>query len=305
MFVPLASFGSTRSWRGQARIRFVLLSALLLLAAQPAASQTAEQVDSVLNRIEWRNIGPAIMGGRVDDFAVVESDPKVMWVATASAGVWKTENYGITWIPQFQNEAVSSVGSIAVAASDPSVIWVGSGEPANRQSSSWGNGVYVSRDGGTTWSHRGLADTHHIGRVLVHPTDPDTVYVAALGHLWGPNEERGVFRTRDGGETWDKVLYHDDNTGAVELAMDPESPDTVYAALYQRRRRAYGFAGGGPGSGIHRTSDGGDTWMKLAGGLPAGDTGRIGLDVYRGDPRSSMPSSRTRRAASSVPRTRV
>ena len=285
MFVSLASFGSTRSWRRQARIRFVLLSALLLLAAQPAAAQTAEQVDSVLNRIEWRNIGPAIMGGRVDDFAVVESDPKVMWVATASAGVWKTENYGITWIPQFQNEAVSSVGSIAVAASDPSVVWVGSGEPANRQSSSWGNGVYVSRDGGTTWSHKGLADTHHIGRVLVHPTDPDTVYVAALGHLWGPNEERGVFRTRDGGETWDKVLYHDDNTGAVELAMDPESPDTVYAALYQRRRRAYGFAGGGPGSGIHRTSDGGDTWMKLAGGLPAGDTGRIGLDVYRGDPR--------------------
>ena len=279
MYFP---FASSRT-RGSGS-RF-LLTAILLLAAAPAASQTAEQVESVLNRIEWRNIGPAIMGGRIDDIAVVESDPKVFWVGTASAGVWKTENHGVTWIPQFQNEEVSSIGSIAVAASDPSVVWVGTGEPANRQSSSWGNGVYVSNDGGTNWTHKGLEDTHHIGRVLVHPTDPGTVYVAALGHLWGPNEERGVYRTRDGGETWDRVLSGDENTGAVELAMDPESPDTLYAALYQRRRRAYGFAGGGPGSGIHRTTDGGDTWMKLGGGLPEGDTGRIGLNVYRRDPR--------------------
>ena len=266
----------------RAGLRFAL--PLLLLGA-PSAAQTPEQVDSVLNRLEWRNIGPAIMGGRIDDVAVVESDPRILWVATASAGVWKTENHGITWTPQFQNEAVSSIGAIAVAPSDPSVVWVGTGEPANRQSSSWGNGVYVSTDGGVTWTHKGLEDTHHIGRVLVHPTDPDTVHVAALGHLWGPNEERGVFRTRDGGDTWDRVLYHDEDTGAVEMAMDPESPDTIYAALYQRRRRAYGFAGGGPGSGIHRTTDGGDTWMQLGGGLPDGDTGRIGLDVYRRDPR--------------------
>ena len=279
MFLTLSSFRNPRS-------RFLFLrTAILLLVAAPAASQTAEQVESVLNRIEWRNIGPAIMGGRIDDIAVVESDPKVFWVGTASAGVWKTVNHGITWIPQFQNEEVSSIGSIAVAPSDPSVVWVGTGEPANRQSSSWGNGVYVSMDGGTTWTHKGLEDTHHIGRVLVHPTDPGTVYVAALGHLWGPNEERGVYRTRDGGETWDRVLHGDQNTGAVELAMDPDSPDTLYAALYQRRRRAYGFAGGGPGSGIHRTTDGGDTWMKLGGGLPEGDTGRIGLNVYRRDPR--------------------
>ncbi len=280
MFVPLKTRRRARSARTS-----LLLSCGLLLAAAPATAQTAEQVKSILNRIEWRNIGPAIMGGRIDDIAVVESDPKVFWVGTASAGVWKTVNHGVTWIPQFQNEEVSSIGSLAVAPSDPSVVWVGTGEPANRQSSSWGNGVYVSTDGGTTWAHKGLEDTHHIGRVLVHPTDPGTVYVAALGHLWGPNEERGVYRTRDGGETWDRVLHGDENTGAVELAMDPESPDTLYAALYQRRRRAYGFAGGGPGSGIHRTTDGGDTWTKLGGGLPEGDTGRIGLNVYRRDPR--------------------
>ncbi len=273
----------------RARFRVVraglLSAATLSFGAASSSAQTAGQVASVLNRIEWRNIGPAIMGGRIDDVAVVESDPRVFWLATASAGVWKTENHGTTWIPQFQNEAVSSIGAIAVAPSDPQVVWVGTGEPANRQSSSWGNGVYVSRDGGNTWTHTGLEDTHHIGRVLVHPTDPDTVYVAALGHLWGPNEERGVFRTTDGGATWEQVLRGDVDTGAVEMAMDWESPDTLYAALYQRRRRAYGFAGGGPGSGIHRTTDGGDTWMKLGGGLPEGDTGRIGLSVYRRDPR--------------------
>ena len=250
-----------------------------------AGAQTAAQVDSVLNRLEWRNIGPAIMGGRIDDVAVVESDPRTLWVATASAGLWKTENHGVTWTAQFQHEAVSSIGAVAVAPSNPQVVWVGTGEPANRQSSSWGNGVHVSRDGGATWTHRGLEDTHHIGRVIVHPTDPDTVYVAALGHLWGPNEERGVFRTTDGGENWTRVLYRDENTGAVEMVMEEGSPNILYAALYQRRRRAHGFAGGGPGSGIHRTTDGGDTWSKLEEGLPEGDTGRIGLDIYRSDPR--------------------
>ncbi len=265
--------------------RLAALLLLLLASAGSGLAQTREQVESILNRIEWRNIGPAIMGGRIDDVAVVESDPRIFWMATASAGLWKTENHGTTWIPQFQNEEVSSIGSVAVAPSDPSVVWVGTGEPANRQSSSWGNGVYLSRDGGTTWEHKGLEDTHHIGRVLVHPTDPETAYVAALGHLWGPNEERGVYRTRDGGETWDRTLFGDENTGAVELAMDRASPDILYAALYQRRRRAYGFAGGGPGGGIHRTTDGGETWTKLGGGLPEGDVGRIGLAVYRRDPR--------------------
>ena len=178
----------------------VLLAVILLFL--PAVGAADERIDSVIDNLEWRNIGPAIMGGRIDDFAVVQSDPHVIYAATASAGIWKTTNNGITWEPVFDDQPVSSVGDIAVAASDPSIVWAGTGEPANRQSSSWGNGVYKSLDGGKTWRHMGLEDTHHIGRVLIHPTNPDVVYVAALGHLWGPNEERGLFKTADGGQTW-------------------------------------------------------------------------------------------------------
>ena len=261
----------------------VLLFAFVF--AFPVAGSGDERIDSVLENLPWRNIGPAIMGGRIDDFAVVESNPRIIFAATASAGIWKTTNNGITWEPLFDDQPVSSIGDIAVAVSDPSIVWAGSGEPANRQSSSWGNGVYKSTDGGETWHHMGLEDTHHIGRLLIHPTNPDVVYVAVIGHLWGPNEERGVFKTTDGGRSWTNTKFISNDTGFIDLAMDPVSPDTLYAAAYQRRRRAHGFNGGGPGSGIYKTTDGGETWRKLTKGLPEGDTGRIGLDIYRKDPR--------------------
>jgi photosystem II stability/assembly factor-like uncharacterized protein len=250
--------------------------------APPAAPSHAE----LLKRLELRNIGPAIMGGRIDDFAVVESRPSTFYVATASAGVLKTINNGTTFEPVFDGQPVSSVGDVTLAPSDPSILYVGTGEPNNRQSSSWGNGVYRSLDAGKSWVHLGLADTHHIGRIAVHPTNPDVAYVAALGHLWGPNKERGVFRTRDGGKTWTNTKFIDEDTGFVDLAMDHQSPQTLYAASYQRRRTPYGFNGGGPGSGLWKTTDGGDTWKKLTEGLPSeGDVGRIGVTVYRGDPR--------------------
>src|SRR5262249_28311887 len=153
------------------------------------------------------------------------------------------------------------------------------------QSSSWGDGVYKSTDGGTSWQKVGLADTRHVGRIVIHPGNPDIVYVAAAGHLWGSNSERGVFKTTDGGRTWNKVLYKDENTGAIDLAMDPRDPDTLYAAMYQRQRKGWGFNGGGPGSGIFRTTDGGATWTELTNGLPAGDKGRIGLCVFPSDSR--------------------
>ena len=240
-----------------------------------------------LKNLEFRDIGPAIMGGRIDDIAVVVRDPNVVYVGAASGGVWKTTNNGTTWEPVFDKEGVSTIGDIAIAPSDPSIIWVGSGEPNNRQSSSWGDGIYKSVDAGKTWQKMGLAATQHIGRVVINPRNPDVVYAAALGHLWGPNPERGVYKTADGGKTWAQVLKINDDTGVSDLAMDPESPDILYAAAYERRRTPFGFAGGGPGGGIYKTTDGGATWKKLTKGLPyenGGDVGRIGLDIYQKDP---------------------
>ena len=240
-----------------------------------------------LKNLEFREIGPAIMGGRIDDVAVVESDPNIVYVGAAAGGVWKTTNNGTTWTPVFDKEASPTIGDIAIAPSDPSIVWVGSGEPNNRQSSSWGDGIYKSMDAGKTWHNMGLAATQHIGRVVINPHNPDIVYVAALGHLWGPNPERGVYKTTDGGKTWTQVLKINDDTGVSDIAMDPESPDTLYAGAYERRRTAFGFDGGGPDGGIYKTTDGGATWKKLTKGLPyenGGDVGRIGLDVYRKDP---------------------
>jgi photosystem II stability/assembly factor-like uncharacterized protein len=252
--------------------------------ARPADQPNATEK---LKGLELREIGPAVMGGRIDDFAVVESNPNIVFVGVASGGVWKTTNNGTTWTPVFDKEAVSTIGDIAIAPSDPSVVWVGTGEPNNRQSSSWGDGAYKSLDGGKTWQRMGLAATHHIGRIVIHPRNPDVVYVAAEGHLWGPNAERGVYKTTDGGKTWSQVLKINDDTGVSDIAMDPQSPDILYAAAYERRRTPYGFNGGGPDSGIYKTTDGGATWKKLTKGLPyenGGDTGRIGLDIYRKDP---------------------
>jgi photosystem II stability/assembly factor-like uncharacterized protein len=248
----------------------------------PAAVVSAD----ALKGLEFRNIGPAIMGGRIDDFAVVEGNPSVFYVGTASGGIFKTTNDGVTFQPVFDDEEVSTIGALAIAPSDPSILYVGTGEPNNRQSSSWGDGVYRTMDGGKTWQHLGLADTQHIGRVVVHPRNPAVVYVAALGRLWGPSRERGLFKTTDGGKTWTNTKLIDEDTGFVDVAMDPESPETLYAASYQRRRTAFGFSGGGPGSGLWKTIDGGATWTKLTKGLPAeGDVGRIGICVYRQDPR--------------------
>jgi len=265
-----------------------VIGLLIFFAAAGGAQREQEKVpvDAVLEGIELRCIGPANMGGRIDDFAVVESDPSTIYVATASGGLWKTTNNGVTWEPIFDDQETSSIGDVTVAPSNPDIVWVGTGEPNNRQSSSWGYGVYKSTDGGKTWKNMGLRDTHHIGRIVIHPQNPDIVYVAALGHLWGPNKERGLYKTTDGGKTWVNSLFIDENTGFVDVAMDPQNPDTLYAAAYQRRRRGWGFNGGGPGSGLYKTTDGGETWEKLTRGLPSsGDTGRIGIDIYRKDPR--------------------
>jgi photosystem II stability/assembly factor-like uncharacterized protein len=262
-----------------------------LLAGLPLSFLLATSVlaqgahEAALKNLKFREIGPAIMGGRVDDFAVVESDPRIIYVGSAAGGVFKTVNAGASWTPIFDDQPNSTIGDIALAPSDPSIVWVGTGEPNNRQSSSWGNGIYKSMDAGKTWTHMGLKDTQSIGRVVIHPTNPNIVYVAALGHLWGPNKERGVFKTTDGGATWTQSLYINDDTGVSDIAIDPQSPNTLYAAAYERRRTAFGYNGGGPDSGIYKTVDGGVHWTKLTKGLPTtGDIGRCAVEVYRKNP---------------------
>jgi photosystem II stability/assembly factor-like uncharacterized protein len=259
-------------------------------AAQESAGGSTEQagpptIDSATSNLKMRAIGPAIMGGRIDDFAVVESNPETIYMGAAAGGVWKSVDGGMTWKSTWDNEPNPSIGALAVAPSNPSVIYVGTGEANNRQSASWGNGVYKSSDAGNTWTHVGLDDTQAIGRIVIDPRNSDVAYVAAVGHLWGPNAERGLFKTTDGGKTWNKVLFINDDTGVNDVAIDPQSPTTLYAAAYERRRTAWGFNGGGPGSGIYKTTDGGATWNKLTKDLPDnGNTGRIGLAVYRRNP---------------------
>jgi photosystem II stability/assembly factor-like uncharacterized protein len=255
----------------------MLFTTLHDLSAQSVTDQT-------LAGLRFRNIGPATMSGRIVDLAVVEANTYTFYVASATGGVWKTTDNGITFDPVFAREGTHSVGAIAVHQVDTNLVWVGTGERANRQSSSWGDGVYKSTDGGTTWTNMGLRDSHHIGRIALHPTNPNIVFVAAMGHLWGPNEQRGLYMSADGGANWTRVLEGDDNTGVVDAAIDPSDPNVMYAAKYQRRRRPYGFHGGGPGSGLFKSTDGGRTWRELTNGLPAGDCGRIGISVYRSNP---------------------
>ncbi len=256
---------------------------LLLVAVSSGPARAQSDVRAAVAGLEFREIGPAIMGGRISDIAVVEPKPQIFYVGTASGGLFKTVNHGTSWVPLFDEQPTASIGDVTLAPSNPNVIWVGTGEPQNRQSSPWGNGVYRSTDAGRTWKHVGLEATHHIGRIVVHPTDPAVAYVAAVGRLWGANPERGVYKTTDGGATWELVLFVDEHTGAIDLVMDPGDPQTLFAAMYQRRRTGYGFNGGGPGSGIYRTYDGGSTWQQLTNGLPEGDKGRIGLDVFHRD----------------------
>jgi len=270
------------------RVRPALaIAGFLAAAASPIEAQQAAPVHTEdLEAFRPRVIGPAVTGGRVHDLEALPDDPSTLYVATASGGLWKTTNRGHTWTNVFDTMAVSTFGDVAIAPSNPEVVYAGTGEQNNRQSTSWGNGVYRSDDGGRSWRHLGLENTRHIGKVVIHPGDPDVAWVAALGNLWKGSPDRGVYRTTDGGRTWQKVLEGQNRwTGAVDLVIDPANPDVLYAAMYQRLRRTWGFNGGGPGSGIWKTSDGGDAWRELTDGIPDEDKGRIGLAVARTDPR--------------------
>ena len=244
----------------------------------------AQQATGPFRELRLRSIGPAVMGGRLHDVTALPTDPSTVIVASATGGLWKSTNHGTTWTPIFEGQPTATFGVIAMAPSNPDVLWAGTGEQNNRQSSSWGDGVFRSTDGGKTWSHVGLEDSRAIGRIVVDPKDPNVAYVAALGNLWAPSEMRGVFKTTDAGRTWTHSLRIDTFTGAVDLVMDPHDPRVLYAAAYARLRQPCCFNGGGPGGGIYKSSDAGATWHKLAGGLPDGDVGRIDVAIAQKTP---------------------
>src|SRR5690349_13826376 len=257
---------------------------LICALAVIACSLHAQNINpNLYSGMRWRMIGP-FRGGRSLTAAGVAGQRDVYYFGAVGGGVWKTTNGGETWIPISDSQPIASIGSIAVAPSDANVIYVGTGEASIRSDISVGNGVYKSTDAGKTWQHIGLEDTRHIGRVLIDPKDANIVYVAALGHAYGPNAERGVFRTTDGGRTWQKVLFKDENTGAIDLAFDPDNSKILYATLWNAHRPPWSTYAPvqGPGSGLYKSSDGGSTWSQITGnGLPSGDWGRVGIATAR------------------------
>lgn len=257
----------------------------LLLPTLALAQDAAPDVASIINPLPPRCVGPTTMGGRVTDIAVYEAEPRIFYVASAAGGLFKTINGGITFAPVYDKGPTAALGAVAVCQTNPDIVYLGTGEGTSRNSTSWGDGVYKTTDGGKTWASLGLADTKHISRIVIDPKDPNVVYVGALGHLWGENEDRGVFKTTDGGKSWQKVLYVDKRTGIADLVMDPKNPKTLLAACWERMRYPWNWISGGPGSALMKTTDGGKTWKKITKGIPEGNLGRIGLNYFRKNPK--------------------
>ncbi|MFC1564906.1 WD40/YVTN/BNR-like repeat-containing protein [candidate division KSB1 bacterium] len=266
---------------------------LLCLLLIPAASPAQMDDSGIAKEFKWRNIGPANMAGRITDIEALDNNFAHVIIGTAAGGIFKSTNAGITWEHLFNNYSNASVGDLAVYQKDPNIIYVGTGEGNTRNSISWGDGMYKSTDGGKTFEQIGLESTHHISRVIIHPNDPDKVYVAAQGHLWGYDGDRGLFMTEDGGKTWNKLtngIPDDGRTGVVDMVIDPKNPNTIYAAFWERIRRPWRFDSGGPdggmgNGGIYKTENGGRSWQKLTNGLPEGQIGRVGLAIYAQNPK--------------------
>ncbi len=275
------------------KLTAVTLSVFCILLFMATSGNVNAQMDDsgIARAFKWRNIGPANMSGRIADIEAVDADFTTVLIGSASGGVWKSVNAGTTWQPIFDTYGAASIGDVAFYQANPDIIWVGTGEKNPRNSIAWGDGIYKSSDGGKTFTHMGLKNTHSISKIITHPSNPDIVYAAAAGHLWGYTGDRGLFKTTDGGKTWNKLtngLPDDGKTGAIDMVMDLTDENVLYVGFWQRIRRPYRFDSGGPNGGIFKTSDGGESWTKLANGLPEGETGKIGLAICRSKPNVLM-----------------
>jgi len=268
------------------RLAFVAMITVSLLPInlQTAIAADQEAIAEAASGLKMRGIGPALMGGRIADIAIHPAKRSTWYVASASGGVWKTINAGITWTPVFDNQASYSIGDVTIDPNNPDVVWVGTGENVSGRHVGWGDGVYKSTDAGQNWTNVGLKKSEHIGKILIDPRDSNVVYVAAEGPLWSAGGERGLFKSSNGGTTWELVLGIDENTGITDIEFNPSNPDVIYAAAYERRRHIWGLMAGGPNGGIYKTTDAGASWKRKETGLPKGDVGKIGLAVTAADP---------------------
>lgn len=276
------SQGSARG-RRLARLAAMSLAALLLAGGAYAAAPDSLSA-SDLAALKWREVGSAVSSGRIVRLAVNPRDKRIIYAASASGGLWKTTNGGTTWQPVFEHQATVSMGDVALDPQNPDIVWVGTGEQNSVRSSQYGDGVYRSADGGRTWAHMGLAGSRHIGRILIHPQNSAIIYAAALGSLWGPSEERGLYRSTDGGKNWKRLLRPSTLTGVVEVQMHPTNPDILFAATFQRERRQWSMVGGGDEGGLWRSDDGGDSWRRVGNGFPTTAVGRVGVTFCPGQP---------------------
>ncbi len=263
------------------KLTSLLLLILFALGSMPLAAQdeTKTVSEADYSGIEFRNIGPALFSGRIADIAIHPDDQKTWYVAVGSGGVWKTTNDGVTWKPIFDNQSSYSIGSVSIDPNKPSTIWVGTGENVGGRHVGYGDGIYKSTDAGKTWENMGLKESEHISRIIVHPENSDVIWVAAQGQLWEGGGQRGLYKSTDGGQTWDKKLGGNQWTGVTDIEVDPRNPDRMYAATWQRQRIVPIYLGGGPGSGIHKSTDGGETWKELENGIPGSNLGKIGMDI--------------------------
>ncbi len=258
-------------------VKLAFLWGMLSFMISPLHAQKIN--DTLFKGLKLRNIGPAFTSGRIADIAIHPNNENVWYIAVGSGGVWKTKNSGTTWKPIFDKETTFSIGSIAIDPSNPHIIWVGTGENVGGRHVAFGDGIFVSHDDGATWKNMGLKNSEHLSKIVVHPDDSNTIWVASQGPLWTSGGERGIYKTTDGGKTWKRTLGDDKWVGATDLVIDPRDPDVLYAATWQRHRTVAGYLGGGPGSGLHKSTDGGETWTKLKKGIPKSNLGKIGLAI--------------------------